>query len=178
MMSKLSKKIELAANVAIILAAILIGVVFVKNYLLPSRSAPESGDYRIPVGTKVALSEINWNQNGQTLLLVLQKGCHFCSESAPFYQRIIRETSGRGNIRLIAVLPQATDEGKKYLDDLGVAIEDVKQAELDSIGVHGTPTLILVNNQGVVMNSWAGKLGADGEADVLRRLQEKTVASR
>jgi hypothetical protein len=82
----------------------------------------------------------------------------------------VRETAGRENIHLIAVLPQAFDESKKYLDDLGVAIEEVKQAQLDSIGVYGTPTLILVNNQGVVITSWVGKLSADGEAEVLRRL--------
>jgi len=74
-------------------------------------------------------------------------------------------------------LPQTSDESKKYLDELGVAIEEVKQAKLDSIGVHGTPTLILVDNQGVVMASWVGKLSADGEADVLRRLQAKAPVS-
>ncbi|MGA9995841.1 MAG: hypothetical protein WBP93_10520 [Pyrinomonadaceae bacterium] len=178
MMSKLSRKLEIGANVAIILVAILIGAVFVKNYLLSSRNAPENRDFRVPAGTKMALSATDWAQNGQTLLLVLQKGCHFCSESAPFYQRLVRETAGHGTTHLLAVLPQTTDESKRYLNDMGVTIEDVKQAELDSIGVRGTPTLILVNNQGVVMNSWAGKLPADGEADVLRHLQEKPVSSR
>ena len=82
-----------------------------------------------------------------------------------------------GSIHLIAVLPQAPDESRKYLDDLGVAIEEVKQAELDSISVHCTPTPILVNHQGVVVTSWVGKLSADGEAEVLRRLHEKTLVS-
>lgn len=113
---------------------------------------------------------VDWSNNNQTLLLVLQKGCHFCTESAAFYQRLVRETAGHGSIHLIAVLPQAPDESKKYLDDLGVAIDEVKQAKLDSIGVQGTPTLILVNDKGVVMTSWVGKLSADGEAEVLRRL--------
>jgi hypothetical protein len=110
-------------------------------------------------------------------LLALQKGCHFCSESAAFYQRLVRETAGRGNIHLIAVLPQTPDEGRKYLDELGVAIAEVKQAQLDSISVRGTPTLILVDNQGLVTTSWVGKLNADGEADVLRRLNDKAIAS-
>jgi hypothetical protein len=89
----------------------------------------------------------------------------------------VRETAGHGSIHLIAVLPQTPDEAKKYLDELGVAIEEVKQAQLDSISVHGTPTLILVNNQGVVMTSWVGKLSADGEAEVLRRMNDKVLAS-
>ena len=170
MAKSITQRLELLTNVAIIVAAVLLSVVLIRNYLLPDRSNNGPRDSRVTAGTQVSLPGVNWSNNNQTLLLVLQKGCHFCTESAVFYQRLVRETVGHGNIHLIAVLPQATDEGKKYLEDLGVTIEEVKQAKLDSIGVHGTPTLILVNDRGVVMNSWVGKLSADGEAEVLRRL--------
>lgn len=169
----ITQRLELLTNLAIIVAAVLLSVVLIKNYLLPDRSKDGPRDFRIPAGAKVFLPGVDWSNNNQTLLLVLQKGCHFCTESAAFYQRLVRE----GHVHLVAVLPQTRDEGKKYLDDLGVAIEEVKQAQLDSINVHGTPTLILVNNQGVVMTSWVGKLSADGEAEVLRRLHEQTLDS-
>jgi thioredoxin-related protein len=175
MAKSITQRLEFFTNLAIIVAAVLLSVVLIKIYLLPNHSKDGPRDWRVPAGVKVSLPGVDWSNNKQTLLLVLQKGCHFCTESAPFYQRLVRETAGRGSIHLIAVLPKASDESKKYLDDLGVAIEEVKQAELDSIGVHGTPTLILVNDQGVVMTSWVGKLSADGEADVLRRLHEKTL---
>jgi hypothetical protein len=170
MAKTITQRLEVLTNLAIIVAAVLLSVVLIKNYLLPYFSKDGPRDFRVPAGAKVSLPGIDWSNNNQTLLLVLQKGCHFCTESAPFYQRLVRETAGRGNVHLIAVLPQETDEGKKYLDDLGVAIGEVKQAQLDSIGVYGTPTLILVNNQGVVITSWVGKLSADGEAEVLSRL--------
>ena len=170
MAKTITQRLEVLTNLAIIVAAVLLSVVLIKNYLLPYYSKDGPRDFSVPAGAKVSLPGVDWSNNNQTLLLVLQKGCHFCTESAPFYQRLVRETAGRENIHLIAVLPQAFDESKKYLDDLGVAIEEVKQAQLDSIGVYGTPTLILVNNQGVVITSWVGKLSADGEAEVLRRL--------
>jgi len=170
MAKTITQRLEVLTNLAIIFAAVLLSVVLIKNYLLPYYSKDGPRDFSVPAGAKVSLPGVDWSNNNQTLLLVLQKGCHFCTESAPFYQRLVRETAGRENIHLIAVLPQTSDEGKKYLDDLGVTIEEVKQAQLDSIGVHGTPTLILVNNQGVVITSWVGKLSADGEAEVLRRL--------
>jgi hypothetical protein len=170
MAKTITQRLEVLTNLAIIVAAVLLSVVLIKNYLLPYFSKDGPRDFRVPAGAKVSLPGVDWSNNNQTLLLVLQKGCHFCTESAPFYQRLVRETAGRGNVHLIAVLPQETDEGKKYLDDLGVAIGEVKQAQLDSIGVYGTPTLILVNNQGVVITSWVGKLSADGEAEVLSRL--------
>ena len=176
MAKTITQRLELLTNLAIVVAAVLLSIVLIKNYLLPDRSKEGPRDFRIPAGIKVSLPGVDWSNNNQTLLLVLQKGCHFCTESAAFYQRIVRETEGRGSIHLIAVLPQTPDESRKYLDELGVAIEEVKQAQLGSIGVHGTPTLILVNNQGVVTTSWVGKLSADGEAEVLGRLLEKTLA--
>lgn len=170
MAKNITQRLEVLTNLAIIFAAVLLGVVLIKNYLLPNNSRDGPRDFQVPAGAKISLAGVDWSNNNQTLLLVLQKGCHFCTESAAFYQRLVRETAGRGSIHLIAVLPQSSDEGRKYLDDLGVTIEEVKQAQLDSIGVNGTPTLILVNNQGVVITSWVGKLNADGEAEVLRRL--------
>jgi thioredoxin-related protein len=177
-MKNLTKKIEFVANIAIIVVAVLVCVVLVKNYLLADRSKTDPRDMRVAAGTKLSLADVDWAKNGQTLLLVLQKGCRYCSESAPFYQRLVRETAGRENLRLIAVLPQETDEGKKYLSDLGLAIDEVRQAELDSVGVKGTPTLILINNAGVVVDSWVGKLPPEQESKVLERLQAKSVASK
>jgi thioredoxin-related protein len=178
MPKSVTQRLEFFANIAIIVVAVLFCIVLVKNYLLPDRSKEDRRDMRVPVGAKVSLPGVDWAGNNQTLLVVLQKGCRYCTESAPFYQRLVREMAGRGNIHLVAVLPQTIDEGKGYLNELGVPIEDIKQAELDAVGVGGTPTLILVNNQGVVTKSWVGKLNSDDEADVLRRLQENTVASR
>lgn len=177
MPKNLTQRLESLANIAIIVAATLLCIVLIKSYLLPDRSQQGPRDLRVPTGTKVSLPGVDWSGNKQTLLVVLQKGCHFCSESAPFYQRLVRETAGRGNVHLIAVLPETIDESRKYLNELGVEIDDLKQAELDAVGVGGTPTLILVNNQGVVVNSWVGKLNAENEAEVLRRLQESSAAS-
>jgi hypothetical protein len=177
MAKAITQRLELLTNLAIIVAAVLLSVVLIKNYLLPNYFKDGPGDFRVPPGVKVSLPGVDWSNNNQTLLVVLQKGCHFCTESAAFYQRLVREAAGSRSIHLIAVLPQTSDEGKKYLDELGVSIEEVKQAELDSIGVQGTPTLILVNDQGAVVTSWVGKLSADGEAEVLRRLHETTLVS-
>jgi len=172
-MADLAKRIETAANVTIIIIATLIAVVFVQRYFFAdhAQSVPQ-----IAAGTKVSLPNAEWAKNKQTLLLVLQKDCHFCSESAAFYQRLVRETAESGNTHLIAVLPQKTDEGRNYLSDLGVAIDDVRQLSPAMLGARGTPTLILVNNDGAVVNSWAGKLPADEESKVLNYLQREAIA--
>jgi hypothetical protein len=71
---------------------------------------------------------------------------------------------------LIAVLPQPIDEGKEYLDGLGVEVDDIKQLGLSSIDVRGTPTILLVDQKGVIIKTSTGKLPQDQQDDVIRRL--------
>ncbi|MFN2453853.1 MAG: peroxiredoxin family protein [Pyrinomonadaceae bacterium] len=173
-MVTLYKRIELLANIAIIAIALLIGTILVKNYFFghSDQLSPQ-----IAVGTKISLPETDWSKSKQTMLVVLQKGCHFCAESAQFYQRMAKETAGRNDVRLVAVLPQQPSESRQYLNDLSIPIEEVKQASLSSVGVRGTPTLILVDDKGAVIDSWIGKLPASKESEVASRLQRSTLAS-
>ena len=75
-------------------------------------------------------------------------------------------------MRLMAVLPQPVDEGRRYLNNLGVSINDVVQASLGSVGVSGTPTLILIDNNGVVTGSWVGKLSEGEAANVIAQIRQ------
>ena len=170
-MTTAHKRIELFANIAIILVAISLAVVLVKRFVFtgPTRNPP-SDVQETKAGTKLSLPNLDWSQNSKTLVLVVSNRCHFCTESAPFYQRLVQERAQRGSFGLIAVLPQPVSDGHKYMDTLGVSIDDVRQGSLGSIGVKGTPTLLLVNNTGVVTDVWFGKLPPEKQAEVLSRL--------
>jgi len=72
---------------------------------------------------------------------------------------------------VVAVFPQDTSEGRKYLDGLNVPITEVAQATLDSLGVRGTPTLVIVDKTGTVKQSWVGRLTAERETEVLSRIK-------
>ena len=177
------KKLEALANVAVIITSIVLCSVLVKKYLLspkPSATAvpvnpkPSAATglqrHLIEAGTKVSLPGIDWSKGDRTLLLALSTTCHFCSESAPFYQELQRQRTN--GVRIVAVLPQPVNDGKNYLSKLGVQTDDVIQASLDSVGVSGTPTLILINHDGAVTDSWVGKLSDDKAAKVISLLQE------
>lgn len=170
-MNKFVKKAELFANVAIIVVAILLATVLVKSYLLHrfTTSQPRP-TVQIRAGSKLSLPGVDWNSNGKTLVMALSTKCHFCTESAPFYQRVAQERSRNLNLRLVAVFPQQSAESQEYLNGLGVAVDEVKQSELGQLGVRGTPTLILLDNHGTVENSWRGRLNHDEESEVLRLL--------
>lgn len=52
----------------------------------------------------------------------------------------------------------------------GVRLDEVKQASLELIGVTGTPTLLLLNRNGVVVDTWVGKLAPDKQTEALQAI--------
>lgn len=84
----------------------------------------------------------------------------------PFYKTLVEKTREKG-IKLVAVLPNSREESQQYLKENGVEIQEISQAQLNSVNVGGTPTLILVNEKGEVANSWIGKLPSRKESEVV-----------
>jgi hypothetical protein len=179
MLMGMSKKIELVANLAIIVVACLLGTVLVRNHLftrpsvvddsVANRSKANSqfpGVSPLKAGSKLSGPDMEFA--GETLILAISSTCHFCTESASFYKTLGQT---RGNIRLVAVMPQPVEDGRKYLEKLGVSVDEVRQLPLERLGVQGTPTLILVDASGVVRNSWMGFLPPEAELVVFKALK-------
>ena len=139
---------EIAANIAIVIVAIVI----IGNFLWPrlrSKQKPSAPAVAPAVGSTVTLSGVDWQKNGNTLVMVLQKGCRFCEESAPFYQRLHDQRSGQ-QPRMVAVIPGDKAETVRYLSDHGVLANDIINTSLEDIKVDYTPTLLLVDQSGHV----------------------------
>lgn len=169
-MSKFFQKVELTANIFIIVIALLIGGVIVKKYFFDKPDVfNEPARLQPTIGAKMNVPDVNWSRQPKTLILALQKGCHFCNDSAPFYKRVI-ETVRNKNVKLIAVFPTKVDEGIAHLKELGLNGMEVKQSSLGSLQVSGTPTLILTNEKGEITNYWVGKLPPDKETEVINNL--------
>ncbi|HEV2350163.1 MAG TPA: redoxin family protein [Terriglobia bacterium] len=164
-------KLDSLANVATIVVSVLLSVVLVKAFLLPQTRPPANvAQPQVGMSMKQSLPGVDWARNKRTLILAISTQCHFCTESAPFFQRIQKERAS--DLKLVAVLPQAVDESRKYLEGEGVQVDDIKQATLNAIGVKGTPTLLLVDNNGKVADVWQGKLPPDQEGGVLAILKK------
>ena len=166
---KLSRKIEVIANIAIIVVAILLGFTLMKSYFWPDSKGAASRSPVNMVGRKLSLPDVDWAKNGRTLVMVLQSKCRYCTESAPFYRELLKKQAAQPNLKLLAVLPDSIDESKAYLASLGVTIDEVRQSSLGSIGVEGTPTLLMVDQSGVVTDAWIGRLDNAGQTEVISR---------
>jgi hypothetical protein len=172
------KRFDRLLDAGVVIVALLIGFFLGRTTLgspPPPGTATTSNETRLsvtePIGKRLALPGIDWEKNQRTLVLALQTGCHFCSESSPFYQRIVKQRARFGSTQIVAVLPQTVDESREFLKKLGVTFDEIKQGSFGDIGVRGTPTLLLVNSAGIVTEAWRGKLPTEAENAVLARLQ-------
>lgn len=169
-MSKISQRVELVANILIIVvAALLIGVLVHRYFLSPEPAADRPAPMQPTAGEKVNLPDVDWSQPPKTLILALQSTCRYCTESAPFYKQLQERARGQ-NVRLLAIFPGRPEESLSYLGGLGIQGLEVKQAPLNALRVGGTPTLILANDKGEVTHFWIGKLSSDQERAVLEQL--------
>lgn len=137
---------------------------------------PPKNSFRFPSravalrpGQTVPISGVDWARNRHTLVLALQTGCHFCAESAPFYKQLLQARKAE-NWQAIAVLPQAVKTSMAYMRTEGYAVPDVRQMNLGALGVSGTPTLLLVDQNGKLETEWVGKLDAADENEVAAAL--------
>lgn len=176
------KKVEVLTNIAVTIASLVLCSVLVKKeFFTGSRTAAAITSSTSPLsvnaksksllqtGMKISLPGVDWSKSNGTLVFALSTGCHFCSESAPFYQ-ILQQRKPK-DVRFVAVFPQTIDQSDEYLRKLGLAMGDVVQSPLASVGVSGTPTIVFVDAQGTVQGVWVGKLSEDQSARVLAKLQ-------
>jgi thioredoxin-related protein len=170
-MSTIQKKIELFSNIAIIVVAILVSSSFLLSYFSGGSSKTPQPEPGISLtGTKLPLDGIDWSKKGKTIVLALSANCRYCNESVDFYRTIADKRADRNDIGLVGVMPQDIGDARTYFTDRNLGVDEVRSLNLSNIRVKGTPTLIVVDRDGSVVESWVGRLTPEKEEEVIRRV--------
>ena len=161
-------KIEVAANIVVILLAVVIASVYLRDRF--SAHGPEPNE--VKAGDRLPrLEGWDWSAHERTLVLVLKKGCHFCEDSAPFYQRLAANHRPEGtDAAIVAVFPDAADAVKEAVQSEGLGVHALAGVPLEKLKVSGTPSLLLVDKSGKVLNAWIGMLSPKQELEVMRAM--------
>jgi hypothetical protein len=158
-----AKWFEIAANISIIIVAVVIVIVFARNYLPAAKTSPHT----IAVGAKLTGQPVNWHASPKNVVFILSTTCHFCKESSGFYRKLVEEC--RSHAKTVAFFPQTPQEAQAYLKAEDVQVDEVKHANFQSLQIGGTPTLLLVDSNGLVQKVWLGKLPEAKEKEVLEQ---------
>jgi hypothetical protein len=163
--NKVTKKIEVGANVAIIIVALVAVALLAKNYW----TGPAELHHNITAGSKFGLKAGDGRDAPKTVVLALSTNCRYCTESAGFYRELSLQCHER-HIPIIAVLPQEVAAAQSYLKDEGVIVDEVRQVQLSNLRVDATPTLVIVDGGNIVKKVWVGKLASNQEKEVFTQI--------
>jgi len=169
------RRINRLANWAICLAVIVLAGATVRRFKAEEACAVPTPT---PVNNRTegrslrhSLPGMDWHGNQRTLVLALSTRCHFCTQSAPFFKRLV--AAAGSNVRVVVAMPQSAEVARRYLRRVGLNVGEVREVSLGAIGISGTPTLLLLDNAGVVTSSWVGMLAPEGEDQVLLALASR-----
>jgi len=168
-------RLDKAANVALILACLLLIGTLARNYYL-NRIPDSNIELGVKKGEPVKLPEsasADDQSAPATLVLALSTHCGYCQASVPFYQKLaLFKNSAPARVRLATVMSEPKEEIEAYLSKHGIAADAVFSMPISQIGVKGTPTLLLLDGQNKLIESWVGQLNSQKESEVIGSLQK------
>ena len=146
--------VEFAAQIVVAIAVVVVAGLLIKRLVFtqPPRALNVP---RISAGERLNLPDVDWKQNKKTLVFFLNKDCHYCTSSAPFYRELIDEAS-KQNVTLLAVLPNSAEESRAYVQSIKLPIDDIRTGPLAPYKIPGTPAVLFVNSNGTVERVWFG----------------------
>ncbi len=146
-------KLEVITNILIIVVVLVVGGTYVK-----SRVGGHDGN--LSPGEKInAPQGYNWHDHPQTLVVAVRQGCIYCERSYPLYRRLEGlEHDSRLKAHMLIVMPDDPANAAALLTSQGIVSQSVPNTTLSDIKVSGTPTLLLVDANGRLLQSWVGEL--------------------
>jgi thioredoxin-related protein len=167
--------LDTAANIAIIVVCAMAAVALsltIRDRMFPPR--PPGAPPQVEKGERFdQLKNVVPAGSDRALVVAVSPQCHFCNDSLPFYKQLVDQRNQKGSaVKFVAAVPteQLKAEESQKFTGAGVQVDNMVNIDFASIKVPGTPTLMLVDKQGKVLDVWVGKLDAGGEKEVLERL--------
>ncbi|HKI01339.1 MAG TPA: hypothetical protein VKK31_05120 [Thermoanaerobaculia bacterium] len=171
-MAKEKSTLDTVANIAIILVCVIAAVVLIRNQFFPPR--PPGAPPQVEKGESYdQLKAVVPAGSNRALVVAVSPTCHFCNDSMPFYKTLIDQRNQKSSqVKVIAAVPDEgakAEESQKFAS-AGANPDGMVHMDFSAIKVPGTPTLLLVDNDGKVLDVWVGKLDASREKEVLAAL--------
>ena len=157
---------RIAADLLTVVVCVVLLAFFAREYGRPA-SPPSPTVQDVHIDGAVA----DFGRTSKTIILALKTDCVFCQRSAPFYRRLVERIERDGPDAQVVVAAHSNDRGiDDFLVSEGINPDSVVFVASGELPVRGTPTLLLVDGEGLVTHIWIGLLDADREAEVFDAL--------
>jgi thioredoxin-related protein len=115
----------------------------------------------------------DWRSHRKTLVLALRDGCHYCKDSASFYKRLseLERSDAIKDFHILAVFPDPSEIVSDLLKSEQLDLDSISSVDFEELGVTGTPTAVLVDQSGRVLELWVGELDDKGQQTLVNKLR-------
>ena len=118
-----------------------------------------------------SVAGIDYSKNSKTLLISMSAKCANCDESLLFFHKLREKAINSSDApRMIALFPESEKEVENYARQRRLTLETQSGINLKALNMPGTPTVVLVNNKGQIIDFWVGKLSNDIEQQISHSL--------
>ncbi len=176
--SRLKNYLEVITNVAVLLVAVVVLGTFAWRYFASEQNSPlqkslQNGE------TFGQLTGINFADSPQTLVIALSSRCGFCTQSMPFYKQLTEiQRENKKTTRVIAIFSEEEEEVKPYIEQHQLYVDTLSNIDFKTLKVSSTPTIILVDTGGTIIDFWVGRLSKDTEQRVLTAINAPNNATQ
>ena len=164
--------LQTVSNIAVLLASIAIIAALSWGYFSQRKTTELESGLRTDQVLKIP--NVDFTKSDRTLVMVLSTTCRFCIASTNFYNKLANSArTGFGRTALKAVFPEDRGLVDRFVKENGMdpQIVTLERFDIGALNVNSTPTLILVDSQGRIVDFWIGMLSKEAEQQVLSTVQ-------
>lgn len=157
-------RLETLSNVVVIAAGLVVLAAYARPWF-SSQPAARSAAETYVIGDRIrSTSDVTFDKH--TFLLYTKSTCAYCDASMGLYRDMIAKGA-----RVIAFTAEDAEVNRGYLASHKVSPEKVLPLRGSGIAFRVTPSLVLVDREGTVVNTWWGKQNRETEEAILRSVQ-------
>lgn len=125
----------------------------------PSKAPYARGEkFVVPAGVSLEPGQ-------RSILIFVRSGCIYCKQSMPFYRELM---GGKMQARLIVLGAESKETLATYCASYGLSPDSIASVPMGATKFAVTPTLVVVEPDGTVVDAWTGELDRSRQAEVKR----------
>lgn len=119
-------------------------------------------------GQQVDVPTSWYDSSGKTLIIFGRASCVACQKAQPFLKGLVTRLNGRASA-VLAHPPGAEADDTAFAQSLGIT-KDRIVVSVPGLRVRATPTLVLVNKNGTVLEAWEGAGPPEKQSSILKAI--------
>jgi thioredoxin-related protein len=164
---RLKSYLEISANLAVVMVSLILLGSFALNWI-NARWPTQAVISGITKGQQFPANlNVDYGNSPYTLVLALNTECDHCTKNINFYNEVPQVTNSGKRIRTLALFPNSGEEVRQYCQEHQLTVDYRDSIDLHFFKVAATPTLVLVDQSGHVLDFWIGEIARNDQERIL-----------